>query len=129
MLASGVLVFGFLAMSMNMPESISSLKSVFLWDTKVYDFGKIEQNVAVEHVFKFVNDGDTPLLVSGVKASCGCTVAEYTKEPIAPGGTGEVLARYDAAKAGLFSKTVTVRANTSEEAVVLTLKGEVQATE
>ena len=105
------------------------LGSIFMWESTTHDFGRIEQNLAKEHVFKFTNNGDVPLIISSVKASCGCTVAEYTKEPIAPGDKGSVSARYNAAKVGAFSKTVTVTANTGEEAVVLTLKGEVVTAE
>ena len=103
----------------------TNLGSIFTWESTTHDFGKIEQNLPKEHVFTFTNNGDVPLIISSVKASCGCTVAEYTREPIAPGEEGSVSARYNAAKVGAFTKTVTVTANTGEEAVVLTLKGEV----
>lgn len=102
---------------------------LFEWDSTIYDFGTIEQNKPAEHVFHFTNNGDVPLVISNAKASCGCTVANYTKEPIAPGAKGFVSARYNAAKVGAFTKTVTVTANTGEEAIVLTLKGEVKAAE
>ena len=102
---------------------------LFEWEATTYDFGTIELNKPAEHVFEFTNNGDVPLIISSAKASCGCTVADYTKEPIAPGDKGFVSARYNAAKAGAFTKTVTVTANTGEEAIVLTLKGIVEATE
>lgn len=126
-MVAGVFVMGIALMSMNKP--VSALDEIMLWDSKTHDFGKIEQNISAEHSFSFVNEGNEPLLISSVKASCGCTVAEYTKEPIAPGEKGEVLARYNAKKVGAFSKTVTVTANTSDETVLLTLKGEVVAAE
>lgn len=122
-MVAGVFVMGLALMSMN------EIESIMLWDSKTHDFGQIDQNITAEHTFSFVNEGETPLVIASVKASCGCTVAEYTKEPIAPGATGEVLARYNAAKAGVFSKTVTVRANANEESVILTLKGEVVSTD
>ena len=103
--------------------------SIFLWESTTHDFGTIEQSKPAEHEFTFKNDGDVPLIISSVKASCGCTVAEYTKEPIAPGQEGTVSARYDAAKVGAFTKTVTVTANTSSDVVILTLKGEVVSAE
>jgi hypothetical protein len=102
---------------------------LFVWESTSYDFGKIEKGVPAEHEFKFTNNGDVPLIISSVKASCGCTVANYTKEPIAPGKKGYVSARYNAANPGAFSKTVTVRSNSGEEAIVLTLKGVVEAAE
>ena len=107
----------------------SSVGSVFVWESTTHDFGEINQNMTAEHEFTFINEGDLPLIISNVKASCGCTVAEYTKEPIAPGQKGTVTARYDAAKVGAFTKTVTVSANTDTDAVVLTLKGNVVSAE
>ena len=75
--------------------------------------------------FKFTNTGDAPLVISSVQASCGCTVAEYSKEPIAPGAQGFVKATYNAAKVGVFTKSVTVNANAENNVVQLVIKGEV----
>lgn len=102
---------------------------LFKWETTTHNFGEIEKGSPVEHLFNFTNEGDVPLIISSVKASCGCTVADYTKTPIPVGGNGFVSARYNAAKVGAFSKTVTVMANTGDEAIVLTLKGEVATAE
>lgn len=97
----------------------------FLWTATTYDFGKIALNKPVTHEFRFTNTGDGPLVISSVQASCGCTVTDYSKEPIPPGSEGFVKATYNAAKAGVFSKTVTVNANANEKVVQLTIKGEV----
>lgn len=102
---------------------------LFAWETTTHNFGKIEKGIPAEHLFNFTNEGDVPLIISSVKASCGCTVANYTKTPIPVGGKGFVSARYNAAKVGAFSKTVTVMANTGTEAIVLKLNGEVVAAE
>lgn len=99
--------------------------AAFLWSETVYDFGKIPVNVPVSHEFSFTNNGESELLITSVKASCGCTVTDYTKDPIPPGGKGYVKATYNAARAGVFSKTVTVNANTDEGTVHLMIKGEV----
>jgi len=99
--------------------------AAFTWDETVYDFGKIKVNEPVTHEFTFTNSGDAALVISSVKASCGCTVTEYTKDPIPSGENGFVKATYNAAKAGVFSKTVTIDANTGEGSVLLTIKGEV----
>jgi hypothetical protein len=64
-------------------------------------------------------------VITTVQASCGCTVTEYSKDPIAPGEKGFVKATYNAAKTGSFQKTVTVNANTEEGVVQLIIKGEV----
>jgi hypothetical protein len=97
----------------------------FSWNLTTYDFGKIPLNKPVTHQFKFTNRGDVPLVISSVQASCGCTVTEYSKDPIAPGAEGFVKATYNAAKTGVFSKTVTVNANADESVVQLIIKGEV----
>ena len=97
----------------------------FSWIVTSYDFGKIKVNKPVTHEFRFTNSGDAPLVISSVQASCGCTVTDYSKDPIAPGSEGYVKATYNAAKVGVFSKTVTVNANAAESVVQLTIKGEV----
>ena len=97
----------------------------FHWANTTYDFGKIKAGVPVTYEFRFSNTGLTPLIISSVKASCGCTVTAYTKDPIEKDAAGFVSARYDAAKPGKFSKTVAVYANTIEGMVQLTIKGEV----
>jgi hypothetical protein len=99
--------------------------AVFNWSETAFDFGKIKQNVPATHQFTFVNKGSAPLVISSVQASCGCTVTEYSKDAIAPGQRGFVKATYNAAKTGVFTKTVTINANTDETTVLLTIKGEV----
>jgi hypothetical protein len=99
--------------------------AAFSWVQTVFDFGSIRQNVPVTHTFNFTNNGNEPLIISTVQASCGCTVTDYSKDPILPGGSGYVKATYNAAKTGVFNKTVTVNANTDGEAVTLTIKGTV----
>ncbi|MEO5977863.1 MAG: DUF1573 domain-containing protein [Chryseolinea sp.] len=103
----------------------SDVAASFSWNQTTYDFKKVKQNVPVSHQFKFTNNGGEPLVISGVQASCGCTVTEYTKEPVQPGSEGYVKATYNAAHTGAFSKTVTINANTENAVVVLTIKGEV----
>jgi len=98
----------------------------FAWAETSFDFGKITYNAPVTHEFRFVNKGSEPLLITSVQASCGCTVAKYTKDPIAPGAEGFVTATYNAATKGVFNKTITVNANTQDGVVVLGIRGEVQ---
>jgi len=97
----------------------------FEWVSTTYDFGIIKKDVPVEHEFEFTNKGSEPLLISSVKASCGCTVTEYTTEQIPAGGKGYIKATYNAAKVGVFTKSVTVTANTESGSVQLFIKGEV----
>ncbi len=107
-------------------EMYASTKgATFEWTQTIYDFGKIKLNNPVTYQFSFANRGSEPLIISSVKASCGCTVAEYSKDPVAPGQEGFVKATFDAAKPGVFTKTITVNANTEEGVVHLVIKGEV----
>ena len=97
----------------------------FAWTELAFDFGKIKANVPVTHEFTFVNKGTSPLVISSVQASCGCTVTEFSKQPIPIGQRGFVKATYNAENVGTFTKTVTVHANTQESTIQLTIKGEV----
>lgn len=99
--------------------------AVFAWKATTFDFGKIKKDAPVSHEFTFTNSGKEALVITSVQASCGCTVTQYSKDPIEPGATGFVKATYNAAKTGVFTKTVTVNANTPEGMVLLTIKGEV----
>src|SRR5688572_4250802 len=74
--------------------------AAFNWTSTTFDFGEIKANVPASHQFTFTNTGDSPLVIVSVQASCGCTVAEYTKTPIEPGQTGFIKATYNAAKVG-----------------------------
>lgn len=91
-----------------------------------HDYGLIEQGEKVAHVFKFKNTGNDPLVLSNVKPSCGCTTPSWTKEPIAPGGEGEIHVEFDSkGKSGKQTKTVTVTANTDPAKTILTITGEI----
>ncbi len=102
---------------------VSFFDAAFSWEKTEHDFGTIKKDVPVTHKFTFTNKGNAPLIITTVEASCGCTVTDYSTDPIAPGETGYVKATYNAANAGVFSKTVTVNANTTEGAVRLAIKG------
>ena len=107
------------------PEVKLSPIAVFQWTKTTFDFGKTKVGIPVSYEFTFTNTGMTPLVISSVKPSCGCTVTAYTKDPVGKGASGFVRATYDAAKVGSFTKTVAVYANTSEGLIQLTIKGEV----
>lgn len=99
--------------------------SAVAWKETTHDFGEIKKGVPVTHDFTFVNTTNETILITNVKASCGCTATNYTKTPIKPGETGFVSAKYNAASMGNFSKTVTVTFNENEAPRVLTVKGKV----
>jgi len=97
----------------------------FNWNETEHDFGKIKKGVPVTTTFSYANVGKAPLSVSDVKASCGCTVPEYTKDVVAPGKSGTVKATFNAANVGTFLKSITVTSNVEGGPVILTIKGEV----
>jgi len=92
-----------------------------------YDFGKVKAGEMVTHEYKFKNTGKEPLIISSAKGSCGCTVPEYPKEPIAPGASAAIKVQFDSkGKSGKQTKTVTIQANTDPNPTRLTIKGDVE---
>ena len=104
---------------------VSPRLASFTWEQTTVDLGKIKKNQPVTHEFTFINAGNAPLVISSVKASCGCTVTKYSKDPIPAGSKGFVSATYNAATPGVFTKTITVNANTDNGVTQLVIKGEV----
>ncbi len=83
------------------------------WIDSVKNFGKIEEGQKLEVSFRFKNTGDKPLVIERVQPSCGCTVAEQSKEPIAPGNEGQIKATFNSeGRSGINHKTLFVYANT-----------------
>ena len=108
------------------PTKQSELK----WTKETHDFGDIEKGKPVSYEFTFTNTTKQTILLTNVKASCGCTATNYTKTPIKPGEKGSVTATYNAAAPGNFHKTVTVTTNEEGAAPkVLIIKGKVEKAE
>lgn len=100
-----------------------------VFEHKEFNFGKVNDGAKVEHVYKFKNEGEAPLLIQYASASCGCTVPTYPKEPIAPGGTGEIKVVFNSSgRVGKATKSVSVNANTNPSVTDLILTGEVLST-
>ncbi len=96
--------------------------SAITFEESSFDFGTIDQGTNVEHVFKFKNTGEAPLMIVNAKSSCGCTVPEYPKEAIAPGGEGQLLVKFNGSGQNQVSKTVTLTTNTKAGTETLTIK-------
>lgn len=118
------------------------LLTIFLWtafcltgmaqakatfDKKTHEFGVVLWKHPATATFTIKNDGNKPLVISNVTTSCGCTVPDWTKTPIAPGATGTVTSTFDAKALGRFHKSVGVYCNASDRPIYLTLRGEVSA--
>jgi hypothetical protein len=96
---------------------------VFQFATTDHDFGTINEGQVVEYTYSFKNTGDAPLIIQSAQGSCGCTVPEWSKEPVPVGGTGFVKAKFDSnGKPNIQNKTVTVTANTWPKQTVLRFK-------
>jgi Protein of unknown function (DUF1573) len=94
------------------------------WKTDVIDLGKIAVGKPVTIEFEFTNTSDAAVIVTNAQASCGCTVADFPKQPIAAGKSATITATFNAATLGVFTKNVTVTIQ-NEEAKVLNFKGTV----
>ncbi|MFV0267690.1 MAG: DUF1573 domain-containing protein [Draconibacterium sp.] len=102
-------------------------KAKIVFDEMEHNFGSFKEADGVQTTtFKFKNSGDVPLVLSNVRASCGCTTPKYTREPVAPGESGTIDVSYNPKnRPGSFNKTVTVSSNAENAAVVLKISGTV----
>lgn len=102
----------------------------FKFEKEVYDFGKITDGDVVTYDFKFKNIGNSPLIISSATATCGCTVPDYPKEPVAPGAEGVIRVVFNSAgKLGMQNKVVSITANTIPSLTELNILGMVMAVE
>lgn len=121
-----------------MKKSLLTIVSLFLtltlwaqakieFEKSLHDFGSFpEAQATAECIFKFKNTGNVPLLIVKAKATCGCTVPEYSKAPIAPGASGEIRVTYSAVgRPGAFNKSIKITTNATPADYSLTIKGNV----
>jgi hypothetical protein len=96
-----------------------------------HNFGSFMEAAGIQTTtFKFKNTGNAPLILNSVKASCGCTTPKWTRDPIAPNGSGEITVSYDPKnRPGAFNKSVTVGSNAENATVNLTISGQVEQRE
>lgn len=121
-------IFIFMAILLATGIASAQQKAVISAEQTSYDFGTIkEADGKVSHTFQIKNDGNMPLVITRVIASCGCTTPEWTKEPIAPGKTGDIKVTYDpSGRPGPFTKTISVYSNGKTGSFILTIRGEVK---
>ena len=111
----------------------AGLPSIILKDTttvefaeKEFKFGTIKEGDKVEHIFSLKNTGTKPLIIANAWGSCGCTVPEYPKDPIAPGAQSQVKVTFNSTgKKGEQHKSVTMQMNTIAHNEMVFLSGEV----
>ena len=96
------------------------------FETSSYSFGAITEGAVVKYVFKFKNIGAVPLVISDIQTSCGCTVPDWQRAPIAVGARSEVKIQFNSeGKSGAQEKPVRVIANTFPNETVLIVSGTV----
>ena len=97
----------------------------FTSNTETYDFGQIEWKHPVTVQYSITNTGNQPLVLTDVEPDCACSVARWTKTPIAPGAKGVVDVTFDAEALGHFNKSVAIYSNAQPHLVYLKFNGEV----
>ncbi|MCF8244033.1 MAG: DUF1573 domain-containing protein [Saprospiraceae bacterium] len=108
------------------PAAPTGPTTVISFTETEFNFGKVKAGEKVEHEYTFKNTGKEPLVISNAKGSCGCTVPEWPKEPIAPGASAKIRVNFDSkGKSGPQTKQVTITANTDPVQSIIYIKGEV----
>lgn len=113
------------AVTSTMAQSTADIK----FDKLTHNFGTFSESTPVQKcTFSFTNTGNAPLIINQAVASCGCTVPEYTKSPVAPGQSGKITVTYDGKGKfpGHFKKSITVRTNAATPMVRLYVEGDMQ---
>jgi hypothetical protein len=98
--------------------------AVAKFNSTVIDLGKIKQDNPTTATFEVTNIGTEPLVIEQATPTCGCTIGDYTKEPIAPGKSGFIKATYNAKNVGMFEKRLNVKF-AGYDMRPITIKGEV----
>ncbi len=85
------------------------------FDKTEHDFGQIMNGTGVETMFSYTNTGKSPLVVTNIKSTCGCTVPQgWSKEPLMPGASSQFSVKFNGKGANKISKTITLTTNTEK---------------
>ena len=103
----------------------TNAQAVIKFKQETIDYGQIEKGSDGERIFEFTNTGNEPLVITDVKSSCGCTVPEKPKGPVAAGASSMIKVKYDTNRVGKIRKTITVYSNATEPIKALKINGEV----
>lgn len=107
-------------------EVIETTEPIFQFNEEIHDFGDLPMGDPFTHEFPFVNVGKEPLIIQGVKASCGCTTPNWPKDPILPGEASVITATYNTKnRPGPFNKGITITSNAVTPTKRLFIKGKV----
>lgn len=123
-----LLLTAFFGMNTVMAQSPVETGAKIEFDKEVHDYGTIKQYANGECEFTFTNTGNEPLVISNAKGSCGCTVPQWPREPIAPGESGKIKVKYDTKRTGIIGKSVRIQSNAvNEPTKTIRIKGNVKA--
>ena len=100
---------------------------VIEFDKLVHDYGTIEQHADGNCEFTFTNTGKEPLILSNVRASWGCTVPAWPRQPVLPGQSDVIKVKYDTKRVGNINKSIRVVSNAKNANVTLKIKGKILA--
>ena len=117
-----------LVMNDNTAESSSEKLGMpkFNFEKELHDFGQLVDGEKVSYSFIFTNSGDSPLIISNAKGSCGCTVPNWSRDPIAPGESGSIDVTFNSTgRSGKQNKAITLTANTNPSRKVINITSEV----
>ena len=117
-----ILSFSFLVTGNTQP--VLPIQEEILLKETSFDFGRIPQGKPVFHFFEVTNTGKSPMVISDIQTTCGCTTPEWSRSPIAAGETTKIKVGYNAAAEGNFEKYITITYNQNLTKQVL-IKGNV----
>ena len=124
MLKLTVLVVSFFLLNTVNAQIENGAKIDFSKET--HDYGTIKYGADGACTFEFKNTGNAPLIISNAKGSCGCTVPDWPKEPIAPGAKASIKVKYDTKRPGPINKSVTISSNAvNEPSKIIRIKGNI----
>lgn len=105
--------FSFAISTLAQSQTDDNKGAIITWEVTSYEFGDIYKGDKVQHTFKFTNTGSSPLIITNVEVTCGCTIPKgWPRDPIMPGNRGELQVQFDSAgKFGRQNKVVTVVSN------------------
>lgn len=101
-------------------------KATIEFNKTQHSYGEIEYLSDGTCTFEFTNTGKEPIVVTNVRSSCGCTVPQWTKDPVKPGEKGEITVKYNTRLAGGFNKTITVTSTGQPNQIILRISGKVK---
>lgn len=101
-------------------------RPIISFEKEEHDFGTVIEGEKLSYSFRFTNTGDAPLIISHAKGSCGCTVPNWSKKPVAPGETGTIDVSFNSAgRSGKQTKAVTLTTNAVPNTKVIRITSEV----